>query len=226
MKIKLKNFSIILVVLFLTSCTTSNLVTNEKSIQKRKYNNGFFVNLLKKKQKSHNLRSKTFYVENSSKEQESKENFKLMASGGDYENLQVTNNPYEKIDLSGFTTNYGKQVNPSDNSKSAVKNQTGNNFNLPVINNNNANHSIFSSLKSENNEATESGSEGKSQLVALLLAIFIGAMGIHRFYLGYTTIGIIQLLTLGACGIWTLIDIIMIITGDLKPNGGSYSEKL
>ncbi len=61
----------------------------------------------------------------------------------------------------------------------------------------------------------------KSQLVALLLVIFVGGLGIHRFYLGYTTIGIIQLLTLGGCGIWALIDLIRIITGDLKPADGS-----
>lgn len=67
---------------------------------------------------------------------------------------------------------------------------------------------------------------GKSQLVALILAIFVGGIGIHRFYLGYTTYGILQLLTLGGCGIWALIDLIRIATGDLKPNGGEYSEKL
>lgn len=61
----------------------------------------------------------------------------------------------------------------------------------------------------------------KSQLVALILVIFVGGLGIHRFYLGYTTIGIIQLLTLGGCGIWALIDLIRIITGDLKPADGS-----
>lgn len=67
----------------------------------------------------------------------------------------------------------------------------------------------------------KSAAGSKSQLVALLLVIFVGTLGIHRFYLGYTTIGIIQLLTLGACGIWTLIDLIRIITGDLKPADGS-----
>lgn len=67
---------------------------------------------------------------------------------------------------------------------------------------------------------------GKSQLVALILVIFIGGLGIHRFYLGYTVIGVIQLLTLGGCGIWALIDLVRIATGDLKPKGGEYSEKL
>ena len=68
--------------------------------------------------------------------------------------------------------------------------------------------------------------EGKSQLVALLICIFIGVLGIHRFYLGYTGIGVLMLLTLGLCGILALIDLIRIITGDLKPKGGDYSEKL
>ena len=67
---------------------------------------------------------------------------------------------------------------------------------------------------------------GKSQVVALILAIFVGAVGIHRMYLGYIGIGIIQLLTLGGCGIWALIDIIRIAMGGLKPNGGIYSKTL
>ena len=69
--------------------------------------------------------------------------------------------------------------------------------------------------------------EGKSQIIALILAIVVGGLGVHRFYLGYTTIGIIQLLTLGGCGIWALIDIIRIATGDLGPEDGSpYGETL
>lgn len=67
---------------------------------------------------------------------------------------------------------------------------------------------------------------GKSQLVALLLVVFVGVLGIHRFYLGYTTIGIIQLLTAGGCGIWALIDLIRIVTGDLGPKDGTYEETI
>jgi TM2 domain-containing membrane protein YozV len=78
--------------------------------------------------------------------------------------------------------------------------------------------------KIEKNNSADT--EGKSQLVALLLCIFIGVLGIHRFYLGYTGIGILMLLTGGVCGILALIDLIRIITGDLKPIDGDYSEKL
>jgi TM2 domain-containing membrane protein YozV len=67
---------------------------------------------------------------------------------------------------------------------------------------------------------------GKSQVIALVLVLLVGTIGIHRFYLGYTGIGVIQLLTFGGCGIWTLIDLIRIITGDLKPKGGEYDQKL
>lgn len=67
---------------------------------------------------------------------------------------------------------------------------------------------------------------GKSQMVALILAIFLGWLGIHRFYLGYIWQGVVQLLTFGGFGIWWLIDIIRIATGDLKPKNGSYSETL
>lgn len=73
---------------------------------------------------------------------------------------------------------------------------------------------------------TDSPQGSKSQLVALLLCFFIGVLGIHRFYLGYTGAGVIQLLTAGLCGIWTFIDFIRICVGDLQPKNGSYDETL
>jgi len=57
----------------------------------------------------------------------------------------------------------------------------------------------------------------KSKLVAGLLGILLGGLGVHRFYLGYTAIGVAQILvTLITCGagwIWGLIEGILIITG-------------
>ncbi|MSZ87652.1 MAG: NINE protein [Actinobacteria bacterium] len=50
----------------------------------------------------------------------------------------------------------------------------------------------------------------KDYMTALLLSIFLGGLGIDRFYLGYTGLGIAKLLTLGGCGIWHLIDLILI----------------
>lgn len=56
----------------------------------------------------------------------------------------------------------------------------------------------------------------KSKLVTLLLAFFLGGLGVHRFYLGYTLIGALMLVTLGGCGIWALIDFILILIGKVN----------
>ena len=65
----------------------------------------------------------------------------------------------------------------------------------------------------------------KSKVVSLILSIFLGELGIDRFYLGYIGTGILKLITCGGFGIWWLIDLIMIATGKLKPKDGSeYAE--
>ena len=56
----------------------------------------------------------------------------------------------------------------------------------------------------------------KSKLTAILLCFFLGSLGIHRFYLGDTLIGVIQLLTFGGFLIWVIVDLIRLIIGSLK----------
>ena len=64
----------------------------------------------------------------------------------------------------------------------------------------------------------------KSKLAAVLLAFFLGSLGIHNFYLGYTSKALWQLL-LGilCCGTvswcWAIVDAIMILCGNIDTDG-------
>jgi len=78
------------------------------------------------------------------------------------------------------------------------------------------------SLKPQSAEIT---GNGKDWLTALLLCWFLGVFGVHSFYTQKTAIGVAQLLTFGGCGIWALVDFIMICTGDFKDGEGNKLVK-
>ena len=70
------------------------------------------------------------------------------------------------------------------------------------------------------NKAAAPEESTKGFVPALLLCFFLGSFGIHRFYVGKVGTGILMLITLGALGIWTLIDFIMIAVGSFKDKNG------
>lgn len=47
-------------------------------------------------------------------------------------------------------------------------------------------------------------------VLALIMSIMFGNLGVDRFIMGHVGLGILKLVTLGGCGIWWIIDIILI----------------
>ena len=74
-------------------------------------------------------------------------------------------------------------------------------------------------------QLTKGRGGGKDWLPVLLLCFFLGGLGVHRFYTGHTLFGVIQLLTLGGCGVWTLVDLILILTDKFKDADGNELVK-
>lgn len=57
-------------------------------------------------------------------------------------------------------------------------------------------------------------------LMAFLLCLVLGSLGIHRFYLNRVGTGILMLITLGGCGVWYIIDLVLLIVGGLRDGDG------
>ncbi len=62
----------------------------------------------------------------------------------------------------------------------------------------------------------------KSRSTAILLSMFLGMLGADRFYLGDVGLGILKLLTAGGCGLWALIDTIMLVIGSRNTDSNGH----
>lgn len=230
-KIKMPSLKVFLSLLgglaVLNSCYNSSVVTNSP-IQKRKYTNGFFVlktpNQSAKKGEAV-IHSDGYASVSTSTSTPPLESDVTVAS---VENAAF---PADRIEVKStpviqFHSSVAKQTKEQSSTfvvnsvqKESRLNKTEHSSKTKIV-------KINKQKNTSMNTASSSGSGRYSQLVALLLAIFVGILGIHRFYLGYIGLGILELLTGGVCGILTLIDIIRIAIGSLGPKNGSYTDTL
>ena len=65
------------------------------------------------------------------------------------------------------------------------------------------------------------GDISKKWIIVLLFSVFVGSLGVHRFYVGKIGTGLLMLFTLGGFGIWSIIDIILIVTGSFTDSDGN-----
>jgi hypothetical protein len=106
---------------------------------------------------------------------------------------------------------------------------TNNNNNSAVYNNSGSGSGTsIGQTKPQPTSSYGSGNSnsGKSQIIALVLCGFLGIIGVHRFYMGHIGIGLLMFFTLGCCGVLWIIDFVRILSGDLTPKDGDFSEKI
>ena len=66
----------------------------------------------------------------------------------------------------------------------------------------------------------EEQTSDKDWTTLLILSLLLGWLGVDRFYAGHIGLGVLKLLTLGGCGIWSLIDIILVAIGNFTDADG------
>lgn len=60
----------------------------------------------------------------------------------------------------------------------------------------------------------------RNYFIALVLSVVVGMLGVDRFYLGKIGTGILKLITGGGFGIWYIVDIVLIATGNIRDSEG------
>ena len=225
-------FYLIFTVLILGSCSTSSDVVQNGRINKRKYTKGFFIkshtnnhqnflsnftrkNILHKKSKVEkspvlyaDLNANSSHIIPSSSSNEILNKINNSKRGANYPNVLSKNSKkevYEKLD--------NTKIKEFKKIKKLIKKEI-------IASKVEKNSQTIDDDEGDNNEGD------KSQVVTLILLLLLGPLGIHRFYLGHIGIGLLYLFTGGLCGIGIIIDLILILTGGLKPKDGSeYYDK-
>lgn len=64
----------------------------------------------------------------------------------------------------------------------------------------------------------------RNRWIALALSVLVGHFGVDRFYLGKIGTGLLKLATFGGLGIWWIVDMVLIATGDMTDGEGRLLE--
>ena len=67
---------------------------------------------------------------------------------------------------------------------------------------------------------SSSSTNSSDWLTLFLLTFFVGVLGVHRFYTGKIGTGFLMLVTLGGFGVWLLVDLILVVTGQFTNKDG------
>ena len=67
---------------------------------------------------------------------------------------------------------------------------------------------------------SNSSTNSSDWLTLFLLTFFVGVLGVHRFYTGKIGTGFLMLVTLGGLGVWLLVDLILVVTGQFTNKDG------
>jgi hypothetical protein len=217
-KTKIFLFLGVAVMMALTSCT----------MQKRVYTSGYHIEWL-------NGNNATVKQNNSQTEEQKNLNKTTIAAVSTINEGKMSIDKTQNTEINNENNNPVTTVNENfvastTNDPNVYTSQKTNNwYSSPAQKNLNTQNDVKTIVKQNTNNTENTTSENtksgdKSWIVAFLLCLFLGSIGIHRFYLGYTWQGIVQLLTAGGLGIWALIDFIRIITRNLQPKNGRYKD--
>lgn len=215
---------------FLASCSTTTDVVSNKRIQKRKYNKGFNFKSHKKSNPIIALNiNKKLNTINKELINNSKvgSNDYLMAS----EDLiidQSFKSEFEKLKLlTPVTTKKINTINLNENNNVNIKalkeiknnilnNKTLEEDKIELISSNKHNKKVKKAVKKIVKSGNNTPLTDDEKLIAIILLVFLGVVGAHRFYLGDIGMGVLYLLTGGLCGIGVLIDLIKLLTDKME----------
>ena len=203
-----KIYLLTLILGIFASCSTTSDVVSNKRIQKRKYTRGFNI---KSQNNNHNLalKDQTRSVFSSEESIENNDNTGLVFASKEGVIVEQTiANQTLKIELKNLNSlliNKTKSANTNNPVNTVPSKDLKKEF---KANKKEVKETVKTLVKSGKEEPLS----GDEKTVALILLIFVGALGIHKFYLGQIGPGILYLFTGGLCGIGLIIDFIKLLT--------------